>query len=298
MGTGRWGRNLVRVLRDLPGASLEWLVDPDEKNLNAARTIAPSARAVAHIDRTNNDFDAVVIATPAGMHESHAAALLARQKHVLVEKPATLGAAAAHRLIALCRKQRLTLMTGHQLLYHPGFEAVLNAVEKGAIGAVTHIEAIRTTPLDLSREPGVIWSLAPHDIAMILRLTGSAPSRVSCDAVPKGRPFAATKADIDLAFPAGTTAVIRIESSETRVRLLTVTGTLGALRFDDAVRGGAVVRQSPHTSTAARLSYPAVEPLSAECAAFIAAIAENTPPLTGEVHILNVTDVLERCSIS
>ena len=293
---------MVRVIHHNDDADLTWIVDPDADARAAAKHLAPEASAVGNITETGYDFDAAVIATPALDHDAHATDLVRRGKHVLVEKPATLSRASADALVASAGARAVTLMVGHQLVYHAGFKALVAEIRAGRIGTVTEMAAVRTTPLDLSKEPGVIWSLGPHDVAMMISVINCRPDRVSCRYAPNGLPNEAVHAHIDLEFGdirnrGGIHGRIRlISTAQDKMRAFTVRGTEGALVLDDAGPActlsffDTIDRETP-------LAIPDIdtEALAFECDGFLQAILTGTEPLTGKAHIAAVAAILERC---
>ena len=294
MGTGRWGKNLVRVLTTLKQAMLSWIVDPDEQNLAAAHSLAPSARPVTHIKDTRFDFDAAVIATPAHKHEQHLLELTALGKHVFVEKPAGLNAPNITRICAKNTQNRRVLMVGHQLRYHPGFEAVCAMIKAGRIGRVKRIEATRSALLDLQKEPGVLWSLGPHDIAMIIGILNQLPQHVRCRFSPRNEPFNAVSARISLGFSGEVEASVTLESSPNRIRFFRVHGERGRVDFDDSQAFGNVTVH-PISGAPYPLEYPQIEPLKQEMKQFVSCIRHGGSPLTGPEHIETVTEILAEC---
>jgi len=68
--------------------------------------------------------DALIIATPDGLHFDHARRALAAGMHVLVEKPLALEVAQAHELVALAQARDRVLQVGYQLRHHVGHERV------------------------------------------------------------------------------------------------------------------------------------------------------------------------------
>jgi predicted dehydrogenase len=297
MGTGRWGKNLIQALQDTPHARLAWLVDPDERALKSAHAIAPHARTAIRINDTEYDFDAVVIATPAPFHEAHARFLLEKGKHVLVEKPATLSLEGALSLTQTAAQNRVELMTGHQLLFHAGFLALTEQMRQGIIGEVQRISAFRTAQVDMTKEPGVVWSLGPHDIAMISTLLNAYPSCITCHINPVDNIFRSSRAEITLGFETGVAAKIVLSStSENKVRTLAVHGTKGVLLFDDAVSGGVLTHIDPCRRRTSISFSNHTAPLTAECRHFVSAVETGIAPITGSAHIIGVAAILEACS--
>jgi UDP-2-acetamido-3-amino-2,3-dideoxy-glucuronate N-acetyltransferase len=199
MGAGKWGRNLIRVLGEIESVDLGWIADPDSSALDTASAAAPDAKLCDDISRALDDIDLAFVATPSSEHVGHARFLLAHGKDVFVEKPFAMSLKEAVWLAAGARASGSVLMVGHQMLYHPGFQKLESLVREGALGRLQSIQAERAGVLDLSKEPGVLWAYGPHDVAMVLALSGESPDKVTSVGRTLDRsPDTATTATISL----------------------------------------------------------------------------------------------------
>ncbi|HEY1646001.1 MAG TPA: Gfo/Idh/MocA family oxidoreductase [Candidatus Saccharimonadales bacterium] len=85
----------------------------------------------------------VIICSPDGLHAEQASTCLNNGKHVLVEKPMSLSAEDALKLVELAKEKQLTLATGFHLRSHNGFRALHERlIEQGEIGNIRHIRAV------------------------------------------------------------------------------------------------------------------------------------------------------------
>ncbi len=139
-----------------------------------ARVVAISRRSREWLERISADFrvpgrytnyetmldhealDAVVIASPAGVHYEHARAALRRGLHVFVEKPMVLDSAHGEELIELARRARRLLAVGFDRRCHAHYRYARRLVTSGALGHVRHIVAAQIIGLMpiLRGEPG------------------------------------------------------------------------------------------------------------------------------------------------
>ena len=69
-------------------------------------------------------------------------------------------------------------MVGHVLEYHPAIVRLHDLVRDGVLGKVQYIYSNRLSLGKVRREENILWSFAPHDVAVILRLMGSMPFQV------------------------------------------------------------------------------------------------------------------------
>src|SRR5512138_1627423 len=91
VGSGYWGKNLVRNLHEL--GALRWVCDAREEPLAAAReryAVATTTRLEDVL--SDSQTPAVVIAAPAAQHFELARQCLLADKDVYVEKPLALRA--------------------------------------------------------------------------------------------------------------------------------------------------------------------------------------------------------------
>ena len=94
VGVGQWGPNLLRNAARNPRAKLTVLCDRDSARLAEVSGKYPGVSLSESFDqlRTRDDVDAVILATPAGMHADQVEASLRSGLHVLVEKPIAMTA--------------------------------------------------------------------------------------------------------------------------------------------------------------------------------------------------------------
>ena len=303
VGCGRWGRHLVRVFDGL--GALRAVVDTDR-----ATAAEMSARyAVPELDlptaMADGAIDALVIATPAGLHGDLAEQALAAAKHVLVEKPLALDVATAEALCARAERAGRVLMAGHLLRYHPAFVSLHALAAAGTLGRLRQIDSSRMSLGRIRDQESVLWSFAPHDVSMILALTGQAPEAVTASpaAGAGGRPTGVTAT---LRFAEGTHAQLRVSwLYPVKERRLVVIGERAMAVFDDGEPWPSKLVLYPHLvdwEDGRAQPLPAEgqpvelverEPLAAECAHFLTCVAEGTRPRTDGREAVSVLRVLE-----
>jgi predicted dehydrogenase len=92
------------------------------------------------------EIDLVIVCSPDAFHAEQATVCLETGKHVLVEKPITLNAEEAQKLVELAKSKNLVLATGFHLRSHEGLRVLHKQVERGAIGKLRHVRAIWAFP--------------------------------------------------------------------------------------------------------------------------------------------------------
>jgi hypothetical protein len=87
--------------------------------------------------------DVVIIANAAKFHSLHARTAIEAGKHVFVEKPHAIDPVGIKTLRATCElaiAKGLSMVSGLQSRYHPGYIDVMNRVHDGAIGDIVAIQ--------------------------------------------------------------------------------------------------------------------------------------------------------------
>ena len=178
IGAGYWGNNLVRNYAAL--GALAMICDKSMATLGQLREPYPHVDTCLSLSDVlaRPDIQGIVIATPAETHFRIAREALLSGKHVFVEKPLVLHQNEAEELIELAADRHLILMVGHLLHYHPSFEKLKHLAVTGELGRINYIYSNRLNLGKIRREENILWSFAPHDISMILALTGEEPETV------------------------------------------------------------------------------------------------------------------------
>src|SRR4029453_1149442 len=93
-------------------------------------------------------------------------------------KPIALTVPDAERAVKAAHDNGRIFMVGHVLRFHPAFEKLLDLVKAGDLGKVRYIHSHRLGLGKFHTENDALWDLAPHDLSMILAITGTAPVEV------------------------------------------------------------------------------------------------------------------------
>ena len=177
MGAGRWGLNHIQTLYDL--GSLGGVVDVNTKITNEIKLKYSKCTVFSNLDSSfSSDFDAYVVSTPPSTHYKIAKKIIKNNKHVLVEKPLTLNLKDAIELNKLAKSKNVNLMVGHLLLFHPAFKKIKKLIDGGELGKVQYIYSNRLNLGSFRNDENVLWSFAPHDIALFNHFFNDMPSKI------------------------------------------------------------------------------------------------------------------------
>ena len=89
----------------------------------------------------DDGVDVVHLCTPAHTHGPLTVRCLEAGKHVYVEKPFTVDAAEAERVLRVARTSDARLCLGHDQLFDPLWLRAVRLVEEGRIGTVRHVDS-------------------------------------------------------------------------------------------------------------------------------------------------------------
>lgn len=303
LGCGYWGKNLVRNFQALGAVAA--VVDPSPKGRELAKQLAPDAAIHEHPDAVLADpsISGVVIATPAETHADLVGRALLAGKDVLCEKPLALRYEDARHVHDLAMKHGRILMVGHILEYHPAIAKLHELILDGKLGKIRYIYSNRLNLGKVRREENILWSFAPHDLAVILRLLGAMPFQVSAAG---GAYVQANIADVTVTqclFDNGVAAHIFVSwLNPFKEQRLVVVGSKKMATFDDVRRELVLHDQQvdlkdgepiPVKGEGMIVPYAPDEPLRLECQAFLDSVVSRKAPLTDSASALRVLRVLQ-----
>ena len=239
-------------------------------------------------------IDGVVLAVPASLHAQLAIEAMSAGKNVFVEKPLAMNQNEACEMINVAKAHNVELMVGHLLQYHPVFIALRELVESGALGRLTYIYSNRLSFGKVRTEEDFVWSFAPHDISMILALSGDQVSSVSVEASSVLQIGIADTATLHLDFYSGLKAHVFVSwLHPDKEQKLVVVGESAMAVFDDTQPWGrklafyehdvdvSMSKPSLDKSDVQFIEVPQSEPLKNECQHFVHVVNGYEEPLTG-----------------
>ena len=306
VGSGYWGKNLVRNFNDL--GALIAICDKDSSVLdnfkNKYEGISTTENLDYLLDKSLFQIDAVVIAAPAATHYNIAKKCLLAGKHVFVEKPLALTGEQGQDLIEIAEKNHLTLMVGHILQYHRAVIKLKELIATGELGKIQYLYSNRLNIGKIRAEENILWSFAPHDISVILMLLREMPESVCATGGAYLQQKIPDTTLTTLDFPSGVKAHIFVSWLHPfKEQKLVVVGDKKMAVFDDI--SDEKLMLYPHRiewlnripiaakAEAEVVKVETVEPLKAECKHFIDCLANGQQPITDGREGLRVLQVLQ-----
>lgn len=305
VGLGYWGPNHARNFASLRGANLHTLCDLRPELLVELGQRYPGVGTTSDYEAIlrNREIQAVVVSTPAETHYELTRRALVAGKDVLVEKPLSLTHGEGGELVRLADECGRILMVGHVLEYHPAIGRLHELVREGHLGKIRYIYSNRLSLGRVRREENILWSFAPHDIAIILRLMGELPFQVSACGGSYLQPNLADVTITNLLFDNGVRAHIHVSWLHPfKEQRLVVIGSEKMASFDDVTKRLVLYDQRvdlhegepvPVRGEGTVLNFSDEEPLHLECQAFVRALETREPPLTDGRSGLRVLKVLQ-----
>ncbi len=304
LGAGAWGKNHVRVAHE--AGALVAVADPREEIRAQIQSQYPDVLVTADAGEAMDAADAVVIATPAITHHELTLAAIAKGKDVFVEKPIAVTSQEAREMHAAALEHGRILMVGHILLYHPAVEELLRRCRAEDFGEVRYAYSNRLNLGRVRQEENVLWSFAPHDLAVLLTLFGAAPTKVSCN----GQGFINRQvADVSLTALRFGNALAHVFVSwlhPYKDHKMVIVGEREMLVFNDGEPWETKLMSYPHQveippegppilnrADGHPIPLPESEPLRAEVDHFISCCTNRSQPRTDGAQAIAVMDILE-----
>ncbi len=137
VGCGRISVNHFDAFRKIDGIELVAVSDTVEERARAAGD-ANGVPWFTSYERmlSATECDAVVIATPSGLHPQQGVLAARAGKHVITEKPMAISLAAADELVHACDSAGVHLFVVKQNRLNPGIQLLKRALDKGRFGRI------------------------------------------------------------------------------------------------------------------------------------------------------------------
>lgn len=311
VGTGYWGKNLVRNFANL--GALYGVCESNPATLRAFLEQYPGCRGFSSYGEVLVDpaVAGVALSTPAVTHAQMVRQGLEAGKDVYVEKPLCLSEREGEELNALAAARGRILMVGHLLWYHPVVLKLKAMIDGGELGRIQYLYSNRLNIGKLRREENVLWSFAPHDVSVIIGLVNEMPDSVRAQGGNFLHERIADTTVTLLNFASGIRAHIFVSWLHPfKEQKLVVVGDRQMAVFDDTMPWAEKLKLYPHSiswsenvpvaskADAQLVAVPQDEPLRAECAHFLDCIAGRRAPRTDGGEGLRVLKVLNACQLS
>jgi len=153
------------------GGAIKYICTPRPKE--GSVPAANKAKYISDRDVILKDKDVkyVSVCTPTPTHKDIAIALLAADKHVLLEKPVALNVADAKAVADAAEKSSGSLMVAHVVRFFLGYQKLHEVSHSGELGTMLSVHARRFSPKptwatrlgDESQSGGMLVDFSIHD---------------------------------------------------------------------------------------------------------------------------------------
>lgn len=140
IGLGHIGKRHAEMIQRHPEATLSAICDVVSKEDLSLGSDIPHYDKLEDMLTTHTDMDAVVVASPNGLHAEHALKCLNAQKHVVVEKPMTLTKADAEKVIYKALNVHKQLFVVMQNRYSPPNIWLKELIDSGKLGRIFMVQ--------------------------------------------------------------------------------------------------------------------------------------------------------------
>jgi len=299
LGAGKWGQNHLRVFYFL--GALAAVAEANEALHDEIKNRYPGIKIYrSHLDAlADPGIDGVVVATPAPTHFEISRAVLEAGKDLLVEKPMTLSVEEAAALNSIAGSKNRIIMAGHLLLFKSAVRKIIESIRAGLIGELYYISMRRAKLGKVRREENVLWSFAPHDIAVLLKLVNSPVKSVTAAGKAALQPQIADDVHLHLVFENDVQAHIHLSwlwpEDE---RKTVIVGSQGMLTYDEHEnkiwhhQKGVNQDLSVYNKGRSEIIFTDRDALEEEARHFLECIKERTEPLANGRHGQEVIEVL------
>jgi UDP-N-acetylglucosamine 3-dehydrogenase len=208
VGTGGWGKNHVRVLKDM--GVLTAICDADE---NKALSISKKYKInhytkVTDLIEKEKNLNACIVCTPTKTHFSIASEIIKNRINIFVEKPLSFSSIECEELVKMSQKYNVVLTAGYIERFNPAIQDLKRIIDENTYGELLMMEFHRENRMPLHiKDVGIIYDTSVHDIDTALFIFDSKPHVVFARS---GKRFHSSEdfATIMLGFPGQKVAII------------------------------------------------------------------------------------------
>ncbi|WP_062206000.1 Gfo/Idh/MocA family oxidoreductase [Demequina salsinemoris] len=296
---GAFGMKHLDGLANIPDAEVTVVVGTREGPTQAVADRYGVPHVVLSYEEvlTRDDVDAVILATPTGLHAGQTRAALAAGKHVQVEIPLADSLADAEAALAAAEASDRVAMVGHTRRFNPSHQWVHQRIAAGEFG-IQQMDVqtyfFRRTNTNAKGEPRswtdhLLWHHAAHTVDLFAYQAGRI---VQANALQGPiHPDLGIAMDMSIQLKAESGAICTLSLSfnndgpfGTFFRYIGDTGTYIA-RYDDLVNG----KEEPIDVSQVAVSMNGIELQDRE---FIAAIREGREPNSSLAQVIDCYRVL------
>ena len=193
MGCGNIAGSFAGDIPLTKNCELAAVASRDQKKANKFAKKYKAAKSYGSYEELVKDgnVDVVYVATPHPFHMENSLLAINAGKHVLCEKPITMGAAELKKLIAAAKKKNVFLMEGMWTRFFPAMAKLRKLLAEEKIGKIMTVEADFGVKFDVGPEHrifnpalggGALLDLGIYPVSFISMVMGRQPKNILCSA--------------------------------------------------------------------------------------------------------------------
>lgn len=190
VGTGYFGAELARIMKEQEDAGITLVYDPENGEKIGAELGCAVAGSLEELV-SSDEVDCVIVATPNYLHKEPVILAAKHGKNVFCEKPIALSYKDCDEMVKACEENHVTFMAGHIMNFFNGVHRAKELINDGVIGKVLYCHAARNGWEDL--QPSVSWKKIReksgghlyhhiHELDCVQFLMGGVPEEVCMEA--------------------------------------------------------------------------------------------------------------------
>ena len=133
IGSGNIANTYCQAIKKIANAKIVGIISRNGKRPADADQNVPVLSA---LDKINFDYDAIIVATPNGLHSKWAIKAAKLGKHVLTEKPLDISRNAMDNMIEACKRNKVQLGVCYQYRTNPDIMILKELLEQGSLGKI------------------------------------------------------------------------------------------------------------------------------------------------------------------
>lgn len=176
VGVGFMGCLHARIYDELPGIDFVGIFDLMKE---AMSDTAKKYNVIAFndIDEMIKSSDIISVAVPTVLHYETAVKCLAKNKHLLIEKPLAATLSEAKKIVETAEEKNIIIAVGYIERFNSGVMELLKILRGKSI---KEIEIYRMAPpANRANDVSVVFDLMIHDIDIACAITGSDPKEMT-----------------------------------------------------------------------------------------------------------------------
>lgn len=232
VGCGYWGKNHLRILKEMDDIDLIYVSDIKKSNLKIPEKTKFTEDYTDVLK--DSEVDGVIISTPTATHYKLVKDSLMANKHVFVEKPLTTSVNEAKELCEIAKKQNKLLMVGEIFRFNSAVKYMKGIADSGELGDIKYIESRRVGLGPIRNDVSAMWDLATHDIYISNLILKRCPDFVSYQGIShNGERDDISCLNLRYVMPKILATLYVNWEHPIKERMFIIGGTKKAIKFDD-----------------------------------------------------------------